>query len=47
MFSEKSSFATDYFECPLDLKQGDMLSPTLFSFFVHNLTVELQESEYL
>ena len=42
--SEKSSYSTDYFECPLGVKQGDILSPTLFSIFVHNLTVELQES---
>ena len=42
--SAKESYATDYFECPLGVKQGDVLSPTLFSMFVHNLTVELEQS---
>ena len=42
--SDHASYATDYFECPLGVKQGDILSPTLFSIFVHKLTVELQES---
>ena len=42
--SEKSSMQTDYFECPLGVKQGDILSPTLFSMFVNSLTVNLSES---
>ena len=29
-----------YFDCPLGVKQGDILSPTLFSMFVNSLTVD-------
>ena len=42
--SEKSSMQTDYFDCPLGVKQGDILSPTLFSIFVNSLTVDLKNS---
>ena len=42
--AKNEKYATDYFECPLGVKQGDILSPTLFSMFVHNLTVELEQS---
>ena len=42
--SEKSSMQTDYFDCPLGVKQGDILSPTLFSMFVNSLTVDLKNS---
>ena len=42
--SEKSSMKTDYFDCPLGVKQGDILSPTLFSMFVHSLTIDLENS---
>jgi hypothetical protein len=37
-------YKTDYFHCPLGVKQGDIISPTLFSMFVHSLTTELDES---
>ena len=43
--SEKSSMETEYFDCPLGVKQGDILSPTLFSMFVNSLTAELKNSD--
>ena len=42
--SENSSLQTEYFDCPLGVKQGDILSPTLFSMFVNSLTVDLRNS---
>ena len=42
--SSNETYATDYLECPLGVKQGCNLSPTLFSMFVHNLTIELEQS---
>ena len=42
--SPNSSDKTDYFKCPLGVKQGDSLSPTMFAIFVHSLTVELEKS---
>ena len=36
---------TDYFDCPLGVKQGDILSPTLFSIFVNSLTTDLRNSD--
>ena len=39
--SENSSLQTDYFDRSLGVKQGDILSPTLFSMFVNSLTLEL------
>ena len=43
--SEKSSMKTDFFDCPLGVKQGDILSPTLFSIFVNSLTIDLANSD--
>ena len=42
--SPDSTHKTDYFSCPQGVKQGDILSPTLFSMFVQDLTTELEES---
>ena len=42
--SPTSEDATNYFECPLGVKQGDKLSPTMFSMFVHSLTSQLDNS---
>lgn len=39
-----SSTPTDYFSCPLGVKQGSPDSPTLFSIFVDSLSRELKES---
>jgi hypothetical protein len=35
---------TDYFNCPRGVKQGCLLSPLLFSFFINELAVELSKT---
>ena len=35
---------TDYFDCPMGVKQGDCLSPTLFAIFINDLAIELKQS---
>ena len=42
--SPNSIDATDYFSCPQGVKQGDIISPTMFQIFVHGLTSELEKS---
>ena len=32
---------TDYFDCPIGVRQGCMLSPFLFSFFINELSTKL------
>ena len=39
-------YKTEFFNCPLGVKQGDILSPTLFSMFVNDLSVELKNSGF-
>ena len=36
--------ATDYFDCPIGVKQGDCLSPTLFSIYINDLAQEIKDS---
>ena len=35
---------TEYFECPIGVKQGDCLSPTLFAIFINDLASEIKDS---
>ena len=39
-----NDYSTDYFDCPLGVKQGDTISPTLFSIFINDLAKELKDS---
>ena len=35
---------TEYFDCPVGVKQGDCLSPTLFAIYINDLAVEIKNS---
>jgi hypothetical protein len=35
---------TEYFDCPNGVRQGCVLSPTLFSFFINELATEIREN---
>ena len=37
-----NDFETDYFDCPIGVKQGDCLSPTLFAIFINDLASEIK-----
>ena len=37
-------YNTDYFDCPVGVKQGDCLSPTLFAIFINDLASEVKNS---
>ena len=37
-----NDYETEYFECPIGVKQGDCLSPTLFSIFINDLASEIR-----
>ena len=36
---------TDFFDCPMGVKQGDSISATLFSIFINDLAVEIKDSK--
>ena len=37
-------YSTDYFDCPVGVKQGDCLSPTLFAIYINDLAKEIKNS---
>ena len=37
-----NDYETDYFNCPIGVKQGDCLSPTLFAIFINDLASEIK-----
>ena len=39
-----NDISTDWFTCPIGVKQGDTLSPTLFAIFINDLAEEIKES---
>ena len=39
-----NDYETDYFDCPVGVKQGDCLSPTLFAIFINDLANEVKDS---
>ena len=38
------NYSTDYFDCPIGVKQGDCLSPTLFGVYINDLANEIKSS---
>ena len=40
-----NDISTDWFNCPVGVKQGDTMSPTLFAIYINDLAEELKQSE--
>ena len=40
-----NEIATDWLDCPIGVKQGDNISPTLFSLYTNDLAEELKEAK--
>ena len=41
-----NQYETNYFPCPIGVKQGDNLSPTLFAIFVNELAIEIKSLNF-
>ena len=39
-----NEYSTDYFDCPIGVKQGDCISATLFAIFINDLAQEIKDS---
>ena len=39
-----NQYSTEYFDCPIGVKQGDCISATLFAIFINDLAVQIKES---
>ena len=39
-----NDIATDWFSCPIGVKQGDTISPTLFAIYINDLAEQLNQS---
>ena len=39
-----NDYETDYFDCPVGVKQGDCISAILFAIFINDLATEIKES---
>ena len=40
-----NEYETDFFDCPVGVKQGDSISATLFSIFINDLAKEIKETK--
>ena len=40
-----NEYETDFFECPIGVKQGDNISATLFSIFINDLAEQIKETK--
>ena len=40
-----NEYETDFFECPIGVKQGDKMSATLFSIFINDLAEQIKETK--
>ena len=40
-----NEYETDFFDCPIGVKQGDNISATLFSIFINDLAEEIKETK--